>query len=131
MVAAVGDVVSENLARLGARPRLIVYDCASLRRSRGCPRPPEGYRLREARNPAGSLTLEAARAVEDALAARAGRVALRIYGEEDLVALAVLAAAPQGGLVAYGLPGRGMLLVKPCRWVKLLIRYALESMECG
>ncbi|GAB6147705.1 DUF359 domain-containing protein [Stetteria hydrogenophila] len=113
MAVCVGDHVSrlcESL--LGPSRSSIVFDGRSGRREA---EPPSaaGYRLVEAWNPAGSITLEARAAVCEA--SRQPGVAVRVKGEEDMLALVALECASPGSLVAYGLPGRGVVVLRTTR----------------
>jgi len=74
------------------------------------PNVPAGKTLK-VRNPAGTISLEALEAVKEAL--KGGEaVLLLVEGEEDLLALAAIAYAPEGSLVFYGQPGEGLVAVK-------------------
>jgi hypothetical protein len=64
------------------------------------------------RNPAGEITDEAMSSIKRALARRRRRkVMIAVDGEEDLLALPAIVQAPEGSVVIYGLPDRGMMLV--------------------
>ncbi len=113
IVIAVGDIVSTTLQDLGVKPRLFVCDYKTLRGGDD----PElkarlgdwGDREIKVENPAASVTREAWDAVLDALGQPDG-VTTRIVvdGEEDLLGIPCFIEAPEGAIVLYGMPGRGV-----------------------
>jgi uncharacterized protein (UPF0218 family) len=114
-VLAVGDVVSITLHELGIQPRLFVCDYKTQRGG------VEGHleevlgnwgdRELRVQNPAGMVTAESWDAVTDALAQPVG-VTTRIVvdGEEDLLGLPCFLEAPDGAIVLYGMPKRGVVV---------------------
>ncbi|NOZ89116.1 MAG: DUF359 domain-containing protein [Crenarchaeota archaeon] len=128
-VLAVGDYVSQWLFALGVRPRAYVYDCATRRGGVPCPPPPEGYSVVEAPNPRGHLNPLLFRLLH--AAARGGRMlAIRVHGEDDLAALAAIAAAPIGAAVVYGHPGVSALHLAVTPRLKSFVAEVVSSMEC-
>ena len=127
----VGDVVSLTAYRLGAVPILAVYDgmterhgtsgFADLVKS-------EGLAETVVENPAATITDALDSAVSDALAGRSAAI-LRVIGEEDLALLPCILHAPEGAVVVYGWPGRGMKAVDTDGPSRAYIRHLLESME--
>ncbi|USZ67167.1 GTP-dependent dephospho-CoA kinase family protein [Halorussus salilacus] len=113
-LVAVGDVVTYHLERAGVTPDVAVVDGLTKREAvdddvaEGVAR--AGERAREVRveNPAGTLTREMVAALRDALADPEPTVIV-VEGEEDLVALPALLAAPVGASVVYGQPDEGMV----------------------
>jgi len=118
--ACVGDVVSrhcmEALEASEEWPGLVitVFDGVTRRgievQSPVGPAIMLGFRVHITRNPRGSLAPEAA-GLLCRLARSGGRHAVFVEGEEDMLALPLLECMPTGGLVAYGVPGRGVALV--------------------
>lgn len=127
----VGDTVTKNALKAGCRPRLLVFDCAEKRAETSCPEIPRGYVLREAKSPRSRISFEAWSIIEEALR-KGGGTAIRVRGEEDLLALVVMLYAPQGSIVLYGQPNRGVVYVRVDREVKrralnVLKRFRLEK----
>jgi GTP-dependent dephospho-CoA kinase len=110
MVITVGDKVTETVYALGRTPDIQVVDGFERRMKRLPPEVPYS-RLIEVKNPAGVLTREAIIGVR---AAYSGRKPARVLveGEEDLVAIPVIALAPTSAVVFYGQPGVGIVAVK-------------------
>ena len=110
MVVAVGDVTSSSLINHGVRPDVVIIDGRYERRIFSGEHKLEGYEIRNVRNPAGVIIPEAAEAVMDVVESRK-RVAILVDGEEDLLALPALLALSDGGVLAYGQPKKGCVLV--------------------
>ncbi len=110
MVITIGDRVTETLGARGRVPDVQVVDSRENRKERT---PPEvAYSRRIAvENPPGTITEDAIDGIREALRGRKPvRVAVR--GEEDLLAIPVIALAPVSALVFYGQPGEGIVVVK-------------------
>jgi hypothetical protein len=105
----VGDRVTETLQALGRTPDVQVIDEVE-RRARRMPPEAPYVRLVRASNPAGTITMEAMAAVKNAL--EGGKPArVLIDGEEDLLAIPAIEAAPLGSSLYYGQPGEGVVVV--------------------
>jgi hypothetical protein len=110
VVVAVGDTVSRNLHEYGVPARLLITD-ERRRRRRVKPMIFLGRNVVRVRNPAGVITEEAVAAVRSALEGSA-QVHVVVDGEEDLLVLVAVLYAPEGGLVVYGQPGEGIVVVR-------------------
>ncbi len=106
---SVGDRVTESLQELGRTPDVQVIDETERRVRRQPPEVPYLTLLR-ARNPAGTITFEAIAAIRSALEGRKPARVL-IEGEEDLLAIPVMEAAPAESSLYYGQPGEGVVRV--------------------
>lgn len=112
-IITVGDVVSLTVWENGIVPLLSVYDGYTERHEhtafagfaeRSCPEPTV------VANPAGTVTSGLEDAVRNALKGTAPRT-IRVEGEEDLALLPCILYAPDGAMVVYGWPGKGMKAV--------------------
>ena len=110
VVVGVGDTVSRNLVAFGVSPTLLVTDNVC-RRRRVAPVVFGGWRVVRVCNPAGVITDEAVAAVRGALES-CERVHVVVDGEEDLLVLVAVLYAPVGGLIVYGQPGEGLVVVR-------------------
>lgn len=110
MVITVGDRVTETLGALGRVPDLQVVDSRENRKER--PPPVVAYaRKIEVDNSPGTITESAIDGIREALRGqKPARVAVR--GEEDLLAIPVIALAPVSAMVFYGQPGEGIVVVR-------------------
>ena len=121
-VACIGDVVSSFCTRANSGWDILVVAVDGVTRRRESVEPPglRGFRTVHVRNPRGTVSRAAARAVCDALSGMLGeRVALNVDGEEDMLALAAIACSPLGGHVIYGVPGRGAAIIRVTRLSRL------------
>jgi uncharacterized protein (UPF0218 family) len=110
MVITVGDKVTETIYSLGRIPDIQVVDGLEMRMKRLPPKVPYSS-LIEVRNPAGVLTREAILGVRAAVRAKKPARVL-VEGEEDLIAIPIIALAPPSAVVFYGQPGVGIVAVK-------------------
>ena len=106
-VYTVGDVVTHNLQKKGITPAIAVVDGYTMRSP--CRRMPvvHGECIR-VKNPAGTLTDDLIRALDHAI--RHPPVTVIVDGEEDLAVIPLVIAAPEGAIVLYGQPHRGVVL---------------------
>jgi uncharacterized protein (UPF0218 family) len=88
----------------------------------------EGWAETAVRNPAGEITSELEDAVRNALAGESGRI-IRVEGEEDLALLPCVLYAPDGAVVVYGWPGKGMMAVDVDAASRMWARETLARME--
>jgi uncharacterized protein (UPF0218 family) len=109
-VVTVGDRVTETVGAMGRTPDIQVVDGKENRKGREPPDVPYA-RLIEVANPAGGLTEEA---IDGIRAAFEGKKPARVLvdGEEDLMAIPVIALAPVSAVVFYGQPGEGIVAVQ-------------------
>lgn len=113
-VICVGDVVTVTLLRIGIQPDVAVFDYRTQRseETSGMKRIAEmSGTLVQVDNPPGRITRALWRAVRDA-ARGANRTKIEVAGEEDLAALVAVANAPDGAHIIYGLPQRGVMVVR-------------------
>ncbi len=110
MVVTVGDRVTETLGSMGRVPDVQVVDSRENRKVRDPPDVPFARKV-EVHNPAGTITGEAIDGIRDAMK---GRKPVRVIvdGEEDLLAIPVIALAPLSAVVFYGQPREGIVVVK-------------------
>lgn len=132
VLAAVGDVVSKTLHDLGIVPKLFVCDYQT---QRGGTDPDFEATLgswgnREVRveNPAATITREAWTAIRDAFAAD-GTTRIVVDGEEDLLGIPCFLEIPEGGMVLYGAPDRGLVAVTVDAAFKELVAEILGRMK--
>jgi len=110
MVITVGDRVTETLGAQGRVPDLQVVDSKENRKERTPPAVAYTRKI-EVDNPPGTITEGAIEGIREALLGqKPARVA--VNGEEDLLALPVIALAPASAVVFYGQPGEGIVMVR-------------------
>jgi len=113
MSIAVGDVVTENLLKLGLKPDVAIYDHKTKREDYS-PDIHDDAIILTVQNPAGTVTKALLNAIRKGvgLARRGKRVYIKVSGEEDLAAIPAVLYAPQGAVVIYGQPDEGVVLIK-------------------
>ncbi|WP_368409409.1 GTP-dependent dephospho-CoA kinase family protein [Halorussus gelatinilyticus] len=133
-LVAVGDVVTYHLERAGVLPDVAVVDGLTKREevaddvAEGVAR--LGGETREVRveNPAGTVSRGLVEALRDAISDPEPTL-LVVEGEEDLVTLPAIVAAPLGASVVYGQPDEGMVLADVTDESKAEMRDLLSRME--
>jgi uncharacterized protein (UPF0218 family) len=114
MVISVGDVVSLSLIQNGLAPHVTIYDCRNERSMMTTlDRKVDeiaGDKVNVS-NPAGAITPQMVEEIEKAVV-RKFPTKIKVDGEEDLAALVCAAVAPVGSCLVYGLPKKGMALVR-------------------
>ncbi|MEM4303575.1 MAG: DUF359 domain-containing protein [Candidatus Caldarchaeum sp.] len=123
-LVVVGDYTFGRFLSLGVKPDVVIVDMKVERREVGMPNI-EGYVVRHVVNPAGSITPEAAAAVVETV--KAGRGAVLVEGEEDLLALPALSALPDSGLLVYGQPRKGYVVVRGGERIWRLVKKIVEE----
>jgi uncharacterized protein (UPF0218 family) len=132
VVISVGDVVSRFFLENGVRPRIVIFD-EKTHREESTKFPPElldGYTLEISENPPGTISVEAYSELKR-LISFSGQFALKISGEEDLLGLPAIEAAPVGSLVFYGQPDKGIVAVHVNRETRRVARSILEKSRVG
>ncbi|MEM2870522.1 MAG: GTP-dependent dephospho-CoA kinase family protein [Thermoplasmata archaeon] len=135
-LVTVGDVVTSTLLAAGIRPELAVFDFKTKRKERvGLEFFLEraGGEVLRAPNPAGTLTQELWSAIERGIRlAQEGRSAcVVVEGEEDLAAIPAILLAPDGAVVLYGMPGKGVVVVRVDGTSRARARGLLELLVPG
>lgn len=129
-LVTVGDVVTYHFLQAGHQPDVALVDERTKRRQ-------VDEEIREtvaadthleAVNPPAEISEDVVRALRRALDAPEPTTIL-VEGEEDLVALPAIVAAPEGASVVYGQPGEGMVHVVVTDAVKAGVRDLLERFD--
>ncbi len=130
LVITVGDVVTENVLRLGIKPDLAIYDERTKRTSHGFRPKTTGGKptIVEVKNPPGTVTIQLIDAVRRALRFKTPSY-IKVIGEEDLAAIPAVIHAPTGSVVLYGQPGEGVVLIKVTPECKRRCARILANME--
>jgi hypothetical protein len=112
-IVTVGDVVTYHLLEADRRPDVALVDGKTKREvvEDAVWDAIEGFDHRiEVANPQATLSAELLTELRAALARDGQTTVLVVEGEEDLAALPVLVAAPDGASLVYGQPDEGMVL---------------------
>ena len=125
----VGDVVSLTVNRNGITPDIAVYDGMTERREMtefASYVNDKGWIPAEVRNPAGMISADLVKTIENALSG-SEKTTIRVIGEEDLAVIPCIILAPIGTNVIYGWPGKGMMLVTTDSSIKKEMTELLEQ----
>jgi uncharacterized protein (UPF0218 family) len=134
LLLAVGDIVTYHLERAGVTPDVAVVDGLTKREevenevAEGVARLGEATREVRVENPAGGISREMVETLREAIADPEPTVIV-VEGEEDLVTLPAIVAAPPGASVVYGQPDEGMVLAEVTAAAKTEMRDLLSRME--
>ena len=109
-IISVGDTVSRNFHEHQINPQLSITD-NKRRRKKIKPRVFAGKKIVPVKNPQGTITEEAIKAIREALESDE-HVHVIVDGEEDLLTLVAVLYAPEKSLVVYGQPYVGIVVVK-------------------
>ncbi len=132
-IVSIGDQVTYTLLKHGIEPVFCVID---FRTQRGdCSAEVKstlrsfGKTRKVIHNPAASLSDELWDAIKNAyLNLEKGSIRIEVVGEEDLAALAAIYLAPGDVTIIYGLPNRGVVVVKPTEEHKRKVKEILDKM---
>ncbi|MDG7041673.1 MAG: DUF359 domain-containing protein [Nitrososphaerota archaeon] len=109
-IITVGDRTTEVISSAGVDIMMEIVDGRERRVSRN---PPESHLQRQLiiTNPPGEITAQAVDTIRKCLKDEQ-KVRIYVDGEEDLLTLPSIYYSDLGGLVLYGQPGQGMVLVR-------------------
>jgi len=127
LIISVGDAVSQNMLKHGILPQLIIVDSKIMRAAIE----PFNSRITKkmrVKNPAGTLTPETWAVLDKALEQK-DSVEVLVEGEEDLLTLVAVLAAPKGSLVVYGQPREGIVAVKVDETMKRRVLKIVMAMK--
>lgn len=116
VTVCVGDRTTERTEELGFSPSLEIVDSFEKRAPRGFPKlfDPNRTILRTV-NPSGTISSAALETLAQALKiireSMQNKVRIEVKGEEDLLALPVVAFFPDPTFALYGQPNEGMVIV--------------------
>ncbi|BAA31034.1 GTP-dependent dephospho-CoA kinase [Pyrococcus horikoshii] len=130
VLITVGDVVTENIMRVGLNPNLAIYDHKTERREYK-PRIIINGVLLTVKNPPGTITLPLLKSIKKAysLILNGKSVHIVVNGEEDLATIPAVLYAPLGATVIYGQPKRGIVLIKVTNECKRRCAKIMRRME--
>jgi GTP-dependent dephospho-CoA kinase len=115
ITVCIGDRTTERTHLLGFSPTLEIVDSLEKRMNRNVPEIFEKDRIiLKTANPPGSISPDALERLAEILSTiqdSRKRIRLEVQGEEDLLALPVIAFFPEGTVSFYGQPNEGLVVV--------------------
>lgn len=132
-IVSVGDLVTFTLLNNGVKPGVCIVDYILKRKDCALDMKEKikGFDAKQinVKNPPGTITDELWNAIELAFKKRVeGPFRIEIDGEEDLAALAAIFLAPSDATVIYGLPNKGVVVVKATTAHKRKAKEILDRM---
>jgi len=132
-IVSVGDQVTYTLLKHGIVPVFCIVDfkikrnlCSSDIKNKI---QSFGKKKMVVKNPPGCISDDLWSAIETAYKfLEKGSLCIEVMGEEDLAALPVIFLAPRDVIVIYGLPDRGVVVVKPVEENKRKVKEILDKM---
>jgi GTP-dependent dephospho-CoA kinase len=131
-VVAVGDIVAKTLIEAKRDPWIIVVD---FKTQRGADDPELktvlgswGQKVMRVANPPATVSDELFHAVQQSLKSKL-TVRIEVTGEEDLAGLPYLALAKDGVVMVYGVPNKGVAMVRVDKGVRVRALELLALME--
>jgi uncharacterized protein (UPF0218 family) len=120
-VIAIGDVVVENLLKVGIEPDMMIVDGKTMRHDKEL--------LIECeitvKNPVSEITDELMEAVKNQYKG------IFVEGEEDLAALPAILYGDENSLIVYGQPSEGIMVIRATEENKQKVRDTLALFENG
>ncbi|AEM38126.1 protein of unknown function DUF359 [Pyrolobus fumarii 1A] len=130
-LAVIGDYTARLMLKHGLHPHIVIIDCLTRRERIECINAPPGYRVVRAWNPRGYISWDSWSVIAEAWE-RSNPTMILIEGEEDLTAIPAIIEAPDGAVIAYGVPWSGLVVVEAdwARAVALHIVNASMLVKC-
>jgi len=123
-VIIVGDFTLKIFIKSGYRPDLGIFDS----RTKRFPFPISEKTTNVVSNPAGHISDKAASCIRQLLLLKGPRL-LKVEGEEDLLSLPALLHSPEGSIVIYGMPEKGMMVIVAEKKIKEKIASLISQFE--
>jgi len=132
-IISIGDQVTYTLLKHEIEPSICVVDFKTRRGE--CPNEivellkSFGKKVIVVENPAGTLSDDLFNTIKLAVEnLEVGQLRIEVVGEEDLASLPAIYYAPPDATIIYGLPNKGVLVVKPTKDMKQKVREVLDEM---
>lgn len=124
-VIAIGDVVAENLKKVGIDPEMMIVDGKSMRKELETDMTSGADITVE--NPPSKIT----EALMDAIKTgyKKGYKKIFVKGEEDLAALPAILYADGDSVIVYGQPTEGIMVIRPTEENKKKVKETLGLFE--
>ncbi len=132
-IISIGDLVTYTLLKNDIEPSFCVVDFKTRRGE--CSKEvidllkSFGKKSIVVQNPSGILSDNLWRVIKLAIDnLEIGSLRIEVKGEEDLASLPAIYFAPSDAIIIYGLPDKGVLVVKPTKEMKKKVKDVLDEM---
>ena len=133
LIVSVGDMVTYTLLKNDINPNICVVDYFLERKESSTEMKEKissfGKEKIKIKNPSGTITDELWNAIKSSYdRIEEGPFLIEVYGEEDLASLVSIYLAPPYATVIYGLPNKGVIVVKVTKEYKNKAKEILDRM---
>jgi len=132
-IISIGDIVTYTILKNKIEPVFCIVDYKTKRGK--CSEEIKniiksyGKKIISLKNPPGTITDKLWDVIKKSLSNIVDKgLVIEVDGEEDLASLAVIFLAPTDATIIYGLPDKGVLVVKPTSKNKKLVKQILDKM---
>ncbi|MEB3765335.1 MAG: DUF359 domain-containing protein [Desulfurococcales archaeon] len=131
-IVCVGDVVSSYCIRIAKKynGKLILLVDGKTRRTQHLGiLEAKGIKRVKVKNPQSTIAVNVYDLLCSLLSTHQDeRVIIEVQGEEDMLALPAIACSPTGGIVVYGIPGKGATIIRVNKWISYEARSRFLSL---
>jgi len=126
-IISVGDVVSRRMLEKKLPLNIFIVDNRSMREATE-PLPFKADKTLKLINPAGTITEDSWRIIDEAINSE-GLVRVLVDGEEDLLTIVAVLLAPENSMVVYGQPNKGIVVINVTEEIKRKMREIISRMK--
>ncbi|EQB65228.1 MAG: hypothetical protein AMDU3_IPLC00003G0080 [Thermoplasmatales archaeon I-plasma] len=128
MLVTVGDVVTATAIRYKIIPKLSIVDFKT-KRDEILPSMPNKWDRRiSVRNEPGSISVDLWNSIETAFKSK-GNTLIEVDGEEDLASIPAILMAPDGAIVIYGVPDKGIAVYEVGEHLRQMVISDMEKIR--
>ncbi|MCL4449731.1 MAG: GTP-dependent dephospho-CoA kinase family protein [Candidatus Thermoplasmatota archaeon] len=128
MLVTVGDVVTATAIRYKIIPKLSIVDFKT-KRDEILPSMPNKWDRRiSVKNEPGSISVDLWNSIETAFKSK-GNTLIEVDGEEDLASIPAILMAPDGAIVIYGVPDKGIAVYEVGEHLRQMVISDMEKIR--
>ena len=128
ILVTVGDVVTATAIRYKIIPKLSIVDFKT-KRDEILPSMPNKWDRRiSVRNEPGSISVDLWNSIETAFKSK-GNTLIEVDGEEDLASIPAILMAPDGAIVIYGVPDKGIAVYEVGEHLRKMVISDMEKIR--
>ncbi len=128
ILVTVGDVVTATALRYKIIPKISIVDFKT-KREQSLPAIPNKWdRTVKVKNAPGSISVELWNSIESAFRSM-GNTLIEVEGEEDLASIPAILMAPDGAIVIYGVPDKGIAVYEVGEHLRQLVNKDMEKIR--
>jgi uncharacterized protein (UPF0218 family) len=124
----VGDVVTATALKFKIVPKLSIVDFKTKRNEMIPAMPNRWDNNIKVRNAPGSISVELWNSIDIALKSK-GNTLIEVDGEEDLASVPAILLAPEGAIVIYGVPDKGIAVYEVGDHLRQLVYKDMEILR--